>query len=374
MNKNIWVVRPKPHGINRVKEFMKEDVIAIGFPEIPDLSSLNKEEIQEIVEQKDSIAKDSRKAALHAGILFRFAHQIEPGDLVVVPDDENVHIAEVDGSYKYVEEKKDENYPHQRRVEWLKKDLARHEMPDELQGSLRSQLTLYSLDKYSDQVFEWLNKEIPEGNNGLRYPARSNSNSNQQLKDAVFLKSLLRYGLLGASSLVHDLFDTLAKECFPSDILEQAETIVEQLKIWCKEPEAEENQRGERLLYEDEFVEEILDMIEDGSLEAKLKEEREKLYQEAKRTLKETLEEAKQGNRSSLRDALVDIDKKERLVNGIYEEVVEEVLNEVGSEAHEILKTEKRLALLLRVDFTEEEIDKLIEERLQRKENQRRNE
>lgn len=37
---NAWVVRPQPHGVNRTKEFLEQDIVAIGWPDLPDLTSV----------------------------------------------------------------------------------------------------------------------------------------------------------------------------------------------------------------------------------------------------------------------------------------------------------------------------------------------
>jgi len=31
--KNTWIVRPKPHGILRMKEFLSQNIVAVGWPE-----------------------------------------------------------------------------------------------------------------------------------------------------------------------------------------------------------------------------------------------------------------------------------------------------------------------------------------------------
>jgi hypothetical protein len=56
--KNAWVIRPYPHGINRVKEFLTKrenqeignGIIAVGWPCIQDLSTKNtRESIKEAI-------------------------------------------------------------------------------------------------------------------------------------------------------------------------------------------------------------------------------------------------------------------------------------------------------------------------------------
>jgi restriction system protein len=56
-----------------------------------------------------------------AGQLYRFVHEIQIGDLIIYPSkrDRKIHIGKVKGKYRYVP-KAEEDYPHQRKVSWLK--------------------------------------------------------------------------------------------------------------------------------------------------------------------------------------------------------------------------------------------------------------
>src|SRR5438876_3825116 len=57
----------------------------------------------------------------NAGQLFRFVHEIKPGDIVVYPSkrDRQVHLGRVEGPYTY-DPAKDTGYPNSRSVKWAR--------------------------------------------------------------------------------------------------------------------------------------------------------------------------------------------------------------------------------------------------------------
>lgn len=100
--------------------FEKENVVALGWREMGDLSRLKiREEFKQQYEQVYPQAK-AGAIPIHAGILYRFVREMKNGDIVIFPRKLNrdIWIGKVVGEYKY-ELKYD--YPHIRKIEWLKK-------------------------------------------------------------------------------------------------------------------------------------------------------------------------------------------------------------------------------------------------------------
>jgi hypothetical protein len=50
--KNAWLVRPFSHGTKRLQEFRAQNIIAVGWPGIGDLSNKSRENIKESISRK----------------------------------------------------------------------------------------------------------------------------------------------------------------------------------------------------------------------------------------------------------------------------------------------------------------------------------
>jgi predicted Mrr-cat superfamily restriction endonuclease len=151
-----WLIRPRPIKKNRISEFLKNGIVAIGWPLLPDLSNKTKEEIREQLLHYYSTEYQPNSTSLGnvITIVESFVHKMKVGDGVLAPDEEDVHIGKITGDYYYDPSKAnmDDGYPHQRTVEWLRK-ISRENLPEELRKSLRAQLTIVNLKdrlKYLD--------------------------------------------------------------------------------------------------------------------------------------------------------------------------------------------------------------------------------
>ena len=159
-----WVVRPKPHGIDRMEEFLDKNIVAIGWPCIGDLSDR--------IRDSDEATRDAIKKALDpynlslralgqaAGIIFRFVKGMEQDNYVVVPYWDNVYFGHVDSSYRYIGamDNIEDGYPHQRNVRWLheKRALPRHMLQGLSWNSLKGRQTVFGIDY--DAVCETVKK------------------------------------------------------------------------------------------------------------------------------------------------------------------------------------------------------------------------
>jgi len=84
--------------------FLKHNFIAIGWGKLGDLSKIKpdrdgfKAAVAETFPEKKAGAIPN-----NAGQLFRFVHEMKPGDLVIYPSkrDRQVHIGRIEGPYQY---------------------------------------------------------------------------------------------------------------------------------------------------------------------------------------------------------------------------------------------------------------------------------
>ena len=134
--------------------------IAIGWPALGDLRNIPS-------------SRDAFKAALaeaypdeksgavpvKAGVLFRFAHEITLGDVVVYPSrlDRLVNIGLVSGDYSYLPSA-DPEYPHRRRLDW-KLHVPRAQFSQSALYEIGSAITLFQISNNADEFIAALEGE-----------------------------------------------------------------------------------------------------------------------------------------------------------------------------------------------------------------------
>lgn len=157
MSPTYWVVRPNPDHTDRMEEFLKEDLIAIGWPHLPALDELAGDQLFTKL-QAGSPSTSKRTLKMQQNMIIRFSMQMEAGDLVLVPYGKLIYFARIAGDYQYNRHAIKDGYPHQRKVEWLldKKGFPRAQLDTTLRGALRPQLALYSLEEYGSRLEELL--------------------------------------------------------------------------------------------------------------------------------------------------------------------------------------------------------------------------
>jgi restriction system protein len=143
-----WVVRAGEHG-EREGAALDEGVLLVGWLGLGDLA--------------EARTRDDIKAAVAAaypdegayavgnwtGQLYRFVHEIQPGDLVVLPlKSLLVAIGRVSGAYEYRATAPD-GMRHVRRVEWLVTDVDRQRIQSDLLDSMGSLLTVFELSRFA---------------------------------------------------------------------------------------------------------------------------------------------------------------------------------------------------------------------------------
>ncbi|MBN1697337.1 MAG: hypothetical protein JW881_07470 [Spirochaetales bacterium] len=120
--KTLWGIHAGRYG-EADQLFLKKNYIALGWKAMNDLSRIenNRDAF------KKTVAKtypDEKRGAIsvHAGLLYRFVHEMNIGDIIIYPSkmDRLVHLCEVKSDYKYNPSIHD-NYPNLREVVWLKK-------------------------------------------------------------------------------------------------------------------------------------------------------------------------------------------------------------------------------------------------------------
>ncbi len=144
-----WVVRAGENG-ERERAALEEGVLVVGWDRLA------------MGDLADAATRDDIKAAVAAaypdegpytignwtGQLYRFVHEIQPGDLVVLPlKSLRVAIGRVTGAYEFRAGAL-EGMRHVRPVEWLVTDIDRQDIQSDLLDSMGSLLTVFEISRF----------------------------------------------------------------------------------------------------------------------------------------------------------------------------------------------------------------------------------
>ena len=132
----VWLIRPKPHNKNRIREFLSDGIVAIGWPELKSLTGKTKDDIKaELIPHPLNYSPDQLGAA--TATVNSFVNEIRVDDIAVVPDGNDIYFCKITSDYYYDQTKasQSEGYPHQRKVEWIKGPVRRDDIPEALRKS-----------------------------------------------------------------------------------------------------------------------------------------------------------------------------------------------------------------------------------------------
>lgn len=132
--------------------FLGKKIIAIGWKEMGDLSQLppDRESFKAHLAEKYPETK-AGAIPVHAGVLYRFVHEMQIGDLVVYPSkiDRQIHIGLIEGSYEFTPNISRE-YMHNRKVTWSK-SVSRSTFTQGALYEVGSALTLFLVKNYGHE-------------------------------------------------------------------------------------------------------------------------------------------------------------------------------------------------------------------------------
>jgi restriction system protein len=147
---NTWLIRPVPHGTNRLQEFRSRNIIAIGWPDIGNLTGQSRESIKTLLASPPNNYTGLELGNAYATIDI-FVNRINTGDIVLVPNGDDIYFAEVTSGYIFDATVVADGYPHQRRVRWLA-DTSRGSLSKELRSSLKVHRATADLSKHATEI------------------------------------------------------------------------------------------------------------------------------------------------------------------------------------------------------------------------------
>lgn len=129
--------------------FLKENCVALDWPEIGDLSKIpaSREQFKQLVATHCQGVKPGA-IPVYGGQLFRFVHEIQVNDLVAYPSkaSRTIHLGKVTGTYGFVPGP----YSHRRPVEWVQ-DVARPKFSQGALYEIGSATSLFLIKNYADE-------------------------------------------------------------------------------------------------------------------------------------------------------------------------------------------------------------------------------
>lgn len=139
--------------------FLKDNVIAIGWNNIGDLSKI--EPTRDAFKKKymETFSDEKKiKIATSAGMLYRFVHEVKIGDYVVFPSKINreINIGIVESDYLY---NPIQSYSQQRKVRWIK-HLPRTVFSQGALYEIGSAISFFSVKNYADEFLSALDKNF----------------------------------------------------------------------------------------------------------------------------------------------------------------------------------------------------------------------
>lgn len=143
------------------KDFINGGYVGIGWFPINDLNGVfSKEELCELYKNTYPNDNGSRSGKQQIGQVARFLFDMKEGDYVITPcgtDAIYYGIVEKD-AYYYFSADDGCRYHHRKRVKWVKNPISRMQFSIPFQNSIRSLLTVFSLNRHKNEFFKTIGK------------------------------------------------------------------------------------------------------------------------------------------------------------------------------------------------------------------------
>lgn len=172
----LWGV----HNDHPELELVEKGFVAVGWDDVGDLSQLDG-------------TRDAFKAALRsayadykegavpvaAGVLFRFVHEMQLGDLVIYPHkpDSTLAFGRVTGGYRYAGDA--EMHRNRREVQWLDHGVPRQVFSQPALYEIGSAVTLFTVKRHANEFLEYLDLAEP----GQPTPPQAPSDETEAAED-----------------------------------------------------------------------------------------------------------------------------------------------------------------------------------------------
>lgn len=155
---NVWGFH---NPIEHEEKLIKENIIAMSWKELDDLSKIEPKTREGFSKYYEKIYPGSKKMSVAqcVGQLYRFLHEVKINDYIVFPTKYNrlINIGQVKSEYYYDE--KEEHYVNKRKVKWIK-SFPRTMFSQGALYEVGSFLTIFKIKNYSNEFLDVLAGKI----------------------------------------------------------------------------------------------------------------------------------------------------------------------------------------------------------------------
>ena len=159
----MWMVRAESDG-RLFRPFIDKSLVAIGWPELGDLSSFESREAIATQLRKEDPGRSAGAYRTTSGVLFRFLKEMQAGDAVISYDRTRriYAVGKLKENYRFDTEV-DSDYPNVRPVDWTADNVSRDALTTATRNTLGSTLTVFRLPKTAEQDVRQAASGKPEG-------------------------------------------------------------------------------------------------------------------------------------------------------------------------------------------------------------------
>lgn len=132
--------------------------VCIGWSDLGDLSGISdKGSLATLYDEH--FEKNSRGRGQDIGQVWRFLNDVKEGDYIIYAENSVFHIGRIESEYYYDENEypdQSSDYKNTRKVRWLKKNISRSVLSSDFHNSLKTAMSIWSLNDYNSAVFNLL--------------------------------------------------------------------------------------------------------------------------------------------------------------------------------------------------------------------------
>ena len=132
--------------------------VCIGWSDMGDLSGISDKSALATL-YDEHFEKNSRGRGQDIGQVWRFLNDVKEGDYIIYAENSVFHIGRIESEYYYDETEypdQSSGYKNTRKVRWLKKNISRSVLSYEFHNSLKTAMSIWSLNDYKSAVSDLL--------------------------------------------------------------------------------------------------------------------------------------------------------------------------------------------------------------------------